>query len=196
MPQQEYIPQQNYSGQQYNYYQPRAQNFETNKPYMPHQGNIGAQYGYFQPQNLQNLAAHDAQIGQSQINPMQFYQGNFPQENNLIYQTPRGIHNKPRDTFLRRLRLIPIFNGETFAQLREFIEVAESLFISRKYISEEDEFYEQILLQLRGEARNIVLTLNEVNWDSIKKALLKNFNYLANKEILMSQLENARQEEN
>lgn len=49
---------------------------------------------------------------------------------------------------------------------------------------------------MRGEARNAVMTLNNPDWDTIKAKLLNYFTYLANKEILTSQLENARQEEN
>lgn len=103
---------------------------------------------------------------------------------------------KPRETFLRRLRCIPKFNGENYSQLKEFIEVSESLYISCLNEAETNELYEQILLQLRGEARNVVIALNNPNWEIIKNKLLKYFSHLANKEILTSQLENARQEEN
>lgn len=72
----------------------------------------------------------------------------------------------------------------------------ESLYISCANESEENELYEQILLQVRGEARNIVTSLNNPEWETIKNKLLKHFSYLANEEILTSQLENARQEEN
>lgn len=106
------------------------------------------------------------------------------------------VIRRPRETFLRRLRCIPKFNGDNYAQLKEFIDVTESLYISCNNESEENELFEQILLQLRGEARNVVLTLNNPDWQTIKNKLLKYFSYLANKEILSSQLENARQEEN
>lgn len=123
----------------------------------------------------------------------------YPQlEPNFDYQprNPRINLDRPRDTFLRRLRCIPKFSGDSYAQLKEFIEVIESLFISCFNESEEDELYQQILLQLRGEARNVVLALNNNDWHSIKNKLLTYFAYLANKEILSSQLENARQQEN
>lgn len=107
-----------------------------------------------------------------------------------------AIQAKPRDTFLRRLRCIPKFNGESYAQLKEFMEVSESLYISCDNEAEETEFYQQMLLQLRGEARTVVTSINNPDWEKIKGKLLKYFSYLSNKEILTSQLENARQEEN
>lgn len=75
----------------------------------------------------------------------------------------------------------------------EFIEVIESLYVSCANENEENELYEQIFLQVRGEARNLVASLNNQDWEIIKSTLLKNFAYLANREILTSQLENVRQ---
>lgn len=122
--------------------------------------------------------------------PPEQISGNFYQNENVHINSAR-----PRDTFLRRLRCIPKFNGDTFPQLKEFIDVVESLYVSCANENEENELYEQILLQVRGEARNIVMALNNPEWETIKNKLLSHFSYLANKEILTSQIENARQEE-
>lgn len=151
-----------------------------------------------QPQFEPNYQIQYVQNEQPQFQPNHQIQAQYvgnqqPQFERMQYQNQNV---KPRDTFLRRLRSIPKFNGESFAQMKEFIDVVESLFVSTNNQSEENELNEQILLQLRGEARNLVLSLNNQNWDSIKSNLLKYFSYLANKEILSSQLENARQEEN
>lgn len=120
-------------------------------------------------------------------------QQNFPYEQNFINQQIQVPRNKPRETFLRRLRFIPKFSGDSFTQLNEFIDVVESLYVSCRNESEENELYEQISLQLRGEAKNFILALDNPDWETIKNSLLKYFAYLANKEILTSQLENARQ---
>lgn len=126
---------------------------------------------------------------------------NFPPLSQQVGQNPNTHHLSggpsdrgiPRDTFLRRLRSIPKFDGEGYAQLKEFIEVVDSLYISCANQSEEDELSQQTLLQLRGEARNIIMALGDTDWRSIKSKLLKYFKYLANKDILTSQLENVRQ---
>lgn len=154
----------------------------------------------------QQLARHDpSQMGYTQQNqPLQnlrYEQHNEPVRQ-INFEHPNVIPQnairsaRPRDTFLRRLRCIPKFNGDSFQQMKEFIDVVDSLYISATNENEESELSEQTLLQLRGEARNIIMSLNNSNWSSVKNKLLKHFNYLANKEILTSQLENAHQEEN
>lgn len=176
---------------------------------------ISPQFNEFQSQInaniLRNYYAAQAQPqfqSQSQSQQQAHQQGrprppirgpNYPQmDPNFEYQlrNARRKLDRPRDTFLRRLRCIPKFSGDSYAQLIDFIEVIESLFVSCLNESEENELYQQILLQLRGEARNVVLALNNNDWYIIKEKLLSYFAYLANKEILTSQLENARQQEN
>lgn len=59
---------------------------------------------------------------------------------------------------------------------------------------EENEFYEQMALQLRGEAKQILTDLREQNWPRIKDKIYIQFKHLTNKDILNSQLENLKQE--
>lgn len=101
---------------------------------------------------------------------------------------------QPRKSFLKRLNDIPKFNGESFQSLTDFIDTCETLFCSVENDLEEREFFEQMMLRLRGEARNVVTQLDNSNWRSIKQALRSHFAYLSNKDILTSQLENLRQE--
>lgn len=121
-------------------------------------------------------------------------------QNELINQRPNQcisqaiLNDKPRESYLRRLRSIPIFDGDSFKQLRDFIDISESLFYSSNNNSEKNEFFEQTLLQIRGEARNVVKNIDEQNWELIKNTLLSHFDYLANKELITSKLENLRQE--
>lgn len=154
------------------------------------QMNVSARQSFI-PQNVQSQSNY--------LNSMPRNGTNMPFEQNSGYLQPiQNTHigyAQPRQTFLRRLRCIPIFNGDSFAQLKEFIEVTESLYISCINEGEENELYEQILLQVRGEARNLVMSLENPEWESIKNRLLTHFSYLANKDILTSKLENARQED-
>lgn len=143
-------------------------------------------------ENLEHIQNSNQNMPRAAVAPqLQQQPGqNFNIQNFGNFQPNRDM---PRDTFLRRLRSIPKFDGEGFAQLKEFIEVVDSLHITCMNQSEEDELSQQTLLQLRGEARNVIMTLKNTSWGSIKNKLLKYFNYLANKEILTSQLENIRQ---
>lgn len=62
---------------------------------------------------------------------------------------------------------------------------------------EESEFFEQMLLQLRGEARQVIINyINQYdsNWLNIKAKIFSHFVHLANKDISNSQLENLKQE--
>lgn len=100
---------------------------------------------------------------------------------------------KPRDSYARRLRLIPVFDGETYKSLRDFLDVAGALNDSWTNDTEKTELIETLSLQLRGEARNVVGNLFESDFDEMKKKLLKHFDYLMNREVVTSQLENLRQ---
>lgn len=140
--------------------------------YNPIEQNIAPQNTPPEPQNLPNLRDQNPRNGQ-----------NFAHIQN----------NKPRKTFLRRLNSIPKFSGESYSQLKEFIGIIESLYISCINENEQQELYEQMVLQLRGESRNTIMGLENPDWGTIKGKLLKDFGYLANKEILTTQLENVRQ---
>lgn len=144
---------------------------------------INPQQNYFPPQSRLNFVNQN--FGNTQPN--------LQHEQSLNNERVQNFRFEPRQTFLRRLRCIPKFSGNSFNQLKEFIEVVESLYVSCSNEAEENELHEQILLQVRGEARNLIISLNNPNWLTIKNNLLKHFAYLANKEILTSQLENARQ---
>lgn len=124
--------------------------------------------------------------------------GNDSHRNNL---SMRSAHHEQtgeqtRSSFLRRLRLIPKFNGESFKDLKDFIDITETLYFSCINRSEEQELFEHMVLQLRGEAKSLMSRLNNFDWQTIKNNLLSHFAYLANKNVLSSQLENLHQEKN
>lgn len=116
---------------------------------------------------------------------------NIPQnsEQNFVYD-----QNAPRKSYIRRLTTIPKFSGDTYQELRDFIDISEALYYSCVNQAEENEFFDQMTLQLRGEARNLILKMNSPNWEQIKAALLKYFAFLSNKDVLISQIENLHQE--
>lgn len=100
-----------------------------------------------------------------------------------------------RDSYSRRLRLVPIFNGESFKTLRDFLDIVEALDQSCINEAEQNELIETLNLQLRGEAREVVKNLYETNFNDMKRKLLDHFAYLKNKDIVTSQLENLHQEQ-
>lgn len=51
-----------------------------------------------------------------------------------------------RHQFLRRLKSIPKFDGNSYKELIEFIDICDTLYASCWNQSEENEFYEQMLL--------------------------------------------------
>ena len=95
---------------------------------------------------------------------------------------------------MRRLRLIPKFNGESFQELEDFIDICETLYYSCISPAESNEFYEQMMLQLRGEPRLFVSSMESLEWDDIKEGLLEKYAHLSNKILISSQIENMRQE--
>lgn len=102
--------------------------------------------------------------------------------------------NNPRKTFLRRLKHIPNFNGDTYKELKDFITKADTLYHYCSSEVEENEFYEQMMFQLGEEPKNLLIGMNNPTWDAVKHKLLKFYAHLSNKELLTSQLENLRQE--
>lgn len=101
-----------------------------------------------------------------------------------------------RKSFLKRLEAIPIFRGESYSELRDFMDIADTLYVTILNQNERDEFYHQLILQIRGEARNAIADLDETNWQTIRNRLREYFSYLANKDIINSKLENLRQLKN
>lgn len=114
--------------------------------------------------------------------------------NNVPTDYEQNTNGVIRKSFLGRLRTIPKFSGDSFNELKDFIDVSETLYNSCSNEREEQEFYEQMALQLRGEAKSLIGRLEDYNWTNIKKVLLKHFSYLSNKDILTSQIENLHQE--
>lgn len=104
--------------------------------------------------------------------------------------------NHPRSSFLRRLKSIPVFNGDTYNNMRDFVDIVDTLYMTILDELEENEFYDQLFLQIRGEARNAIKNIDQTDWETVKRELLKYFSHLANNDIINSKLENLRQEEN
>lgn len=133
-------------------------------------------------------------------------QANVPQQNllgqvqmdspNLNYRHDQRdlAEARPRSSFIRRLKSIPKLTGETHNELREFIDVVDTLFVCIQSRNEEAEFYDQLLLQIRGEARNAIERLERTDWQLIREKLKTYFSYLANKDIINSKIENLKQE--
>lgn len=207
-----YSNEQNYVPQaQQSYYEPmhRNQAHIQYEPIRQNHVNIPIQQQQCEPVRFNQ---HNSQYGQSQNEPIRYNQANVQNEQPQFVPVQRMRANlpqaqnqgqnlqiereKPRKTFLYRLNNIPIFNGESFSQLKEFIDVVDSLSLTTKNEAEKNELYEQVLLQLRGEAKTVIGDMNNADWITIKENLLKYFNFLANKEILTSQLENVHQEQN
>lgn len=123
---------------------------------------------------------------------------NMP-ENSAGFLGPAQIksdrdESKIRNSFVRRLRSIPVFEGDSFKSLRDFLEITQALNESWETEAEKTELLEQINLQLRGEARKAVGNIFTLEYQEMKKRLLKYFSHLTNKNIVTSQLENLRQE--
>lgn len=133
---------------------------------------------YFQDRS-QNYAQSRAQDRLSdQPQNQQVLSPNLNEDNN--FQNPlEQIQIAPRITFIRRLKAIPVFRGETYTELRDFIDIVDTLYVSILNQPEEIEFYDQLILQIRGEARNAIEQINEINWRTIKKRLRDYFSYLA-----------------
>ncbi|XP_055309216.1 putative uncharacterized protein DDB_G0286901 [Sitodiplosis mosellana] len=128
------------------------------------------------------------------FNPIQNCQDSGFVPNNSNIPQYMGNNSQPRKSFLKRLYDIPKFNGESFQSLTDFIDTCETLYSSIESDVEEREFFEQMMLRLRGEARNVITQLENLSWRVIKDALRSHFAYLSNKDILTSQLENLCQE--
>lgn len=101
-----------------------------------------------------------------------------------------------RESYSRRLKHIPIFDGESYKDLRNFLDIAKALDEQWTNEAEKNELIDTLNLNLRSEARDVVGDLYETTFDEMKDKLLKHFSYLANKEVVTSQLENLRQGKN
>lgn len=108
----------------------------------------------------------------------------------------RNVREESRESFTRRLKHIPIFDGESFKSLKSFLDIAEILNDQWRSETEKNELIDTLSLNLRSEARNVVGDLYETTFEEMREKLLKHFSYLANKEVVTSQLENLKQEKN
>lgn len=116
------------------------------------------------------------------------------QNANQMHYDESFQNQKCRTTYLKRLTTIPELTGETFENLKLFLEKVDTLFYSAMNDAETCELYEQILLKINGEARDIVMAMGDLDWENIKKSLLDHFSHLCNRNLLTSQLENLKQE--
>lgn len=170
-------------------------------------------FSNFQPNPLQNTISSEPQPTPQKYTPIRppnmihtNYQSKKPEflhQSNVSVQSRLSEHrqesyieNGARRTFLVRLKLLPTFNGESFKDLREFIDIANTLYASRTNDPEENEFYDQLILQLRGEARDAIKNIENLDWPVIREHLLHYFSHLTNKNVVSSQLENLHQNDN
>lgn len=137
----------------------------------------------------QNTAENVRQIPRVHMRPMP---DSYPNERN---EAPE-IGERARETFLRRLRCIPKFNGEKYQDLKDFVDIVDTLYHTCVNRVEENELYDQMILQLRGEGKILIMNLVDADWSTIKDTLLSHFSYLSNQNILTSQLENLHQDKN
>lgn len=158
------------------------------------------------PQNVNNIdnSHENVALQRDELNQTQPQQN---AQNQLLrddFDNPNQIHalmpninqnyGTLRPSFLRRLKSIPAVKGESYAELRDFIDITDTLFVSIRTNDEEMEFYDQLLLQIRGEARKAIESLDKTEWQAIREKLQTYFAYMANKDIINSKLENLRQE--
>lgn len=153
--------------------------------------------------NSQNQYEHNANVRNIEQNEPHFNQNesyfnqNFSQprmNNSSQFNDNRYGEFSPRTTFLKRLKQIPSFNGDSYKELKIFITKADTLYHYCSNETEENEFYEQMMFQLGEEPRNLLIGMHQPTWDMIKQKLLKHYAHLSNKDLLTSQIENLRQE--
>lgn len=168
---------------------------------------------YYDDQNDFNFNNREQKISNLNSNPNQQRRVNFdlPANQNYSYnnsnmQNDSGYrsnenfniqperNNSVRQSFLKRLKMIPKFSGDSFKELKDFLDISETLFFSCNNEAEEQEFFEYLLLQVRGEARSLIGRMRNLDWENIKSTFSKHFAYLANKNVIQSQLENLHQE--
>lgn len=103
--------------------------------------------------------------------------------------------NRARPIFLKRLNNIPEFDGESFENLKKFLDKVETLYYSATNNAESNELFEHVLLKLNGEARDLIVALDHFDWAEMKGALVQHYAHLCNKNLVTTQLENIRQGE-
>lgn len=145
------------------------------------------------PSNQNSFSKQSSQSTQNQNQIQSTQNMNQPQPNQNTQRNDNQDRTEGcRKNFLKQLKSIPTFSGETREKLTDFIDTCDIL---RTFCSNEIEYVEllmQIKIQLRGEARSA--TKNDVEWETIKQNLTTHFGYLSNRDIINSKLENLRQE--
>lgn len=109
-------------------------------------------------QNSQPLNAHAQQSGnQSTI------QSNASNETNRTQNISRSLNrtstDEPRTIFLKRLNNIPEFDGESFESLKKFLKKSEALLKCCTNDADINGLYEQILLRVNSETRELIISL-------------------------------------
>lgn len=117
------------------------------------------------------------------------------EERQFMHGTNNRV-SRARDSYLKRLREIPIFNGETHQQLLDFLDISEGLYGSSTNPDELNELRETLSLRLRGEAKRAVGDIFSISFEEMKDILKKHFSYLNNRDLINSKLENLYQEPN
>lgn len=168
--------------------------------------NLGAYQPIPQPiarPNRESTAKQTAQTipqmdNQSNINPLaQLIAQARPQAKSMAKQISDKIQDqeKARESFLRRLRYVPEFDGESFQSLRKFLDIAKALNDTFINDAEKNELIDTLTLQLRGEAKEVVGDLYEISFEKMRDKLLQHFSYLMNKEVVTAQIESISQGE-
>lgn len=91
---------------------------------------------------------------------------NRTQSNATRRQNLNDDDDEPRVIFLKRLNNIPEFNEESFEHLKKFLEKAETLYYQATNTAEDKEWLQHILIRVNSEARNVICSLDERNWDN------------------------------
>lgn len=168
----------------------------------PNESNVQMRNIPFEPEpnerrhSSRNPNNHSEQISYRNTDTNDNYNRNLDNSNSII---PLGISDnhlnnemRIRSVYLKRLNNIPEFDGETFENLKKFIEKVETLYCSGNEL-EKRELFEHVMLKTNGEARNIFYSFDTFDWKAIKPALLKHYAHLCNKNLITTQLENIRQ---
>ncbi|XP_055326357.1 histone-lysine N-methyltransferase, H3 lysine-79 specific-like [Sitodiplosis mosellana] len=164
---------------------PRGNWFDPSRQQVESQ--IGDQSQNMMMQLLIQMGRLQEQMANTQITNSQMASSRNDNRNN------RNSSNGARDTFVRKLRQMPNFSGESLQKLKDFIQIGDLFMEECLNETERDEFYFQVKYNLRGEARDILQHVQN-DWYEIRNALKERFTHLADRDIINSKLENLHQE--
>lgn len=177
--------------------------------YPPNQPNMHPQYPYQQyPPQQYPVQPYPPQQCRTQNNTPPLRNAarelNFPNENTSNLERNRNTSNSRenraytsqdqhcRRTFLRNLDNIPLFSGKSYTELRNFIEICDSINDHFENDAEYNEFMMKVSFQLRGDARSVLT--NNANWAHIKNELFSKYDHLSDLTVLDSKISNLHQE--